>query len=318
LANKDGFNSGANITFQTDSVSISQLIMAPSGGLDSTIPSTHLISLLMTIQNDGNVVEYKGGKSGIDTECLVLPCHLLQILLIRTRLYIASSCDTDPVSKVYFPIYDSFDEGRKPVAIMLAWMKWANYFENVLAPTLRGIYVVIKGCDREYTYLVDGREVHLVGPGDLHDGQYNHLKQTTDFSNVGTIADGTEFGLPLNKDFCPISLDIYPSKTFEDTFSSSTPITMTMAVAIVFAFTAFMFVVYDRLVERRQNLVMRKAQQTTAIVASLFPENVRERLMEQAANKLDEKNFVSQNRRLKGYLNGSDADASGDTPIAGK
>ena len=88
---------------------------------------------------------------------------------------------------------------------------------------------------------------------------------------------------------------------------------MTTAVAIVFAFTAFMFVFYDRLVERRQNIVMRRAAQTDAIVTSLFPENVRDRLMEQYDN---EKNFVSQNRRLKGYLNGEDGNWNGDVPIA--
>jgi hypothetical protein len=158
--------------------------------------------------------------------------------------------------------------------------------------------------------------VEPVGRGDLHPGGYDHMKETIDFSDVESIADGTEFGLPLNKNFCPIKLDIYPSQAFEDAFSSNTPVIMTVAVAIVFAFTAFLFVVYDRLVERRQNLVMRKAAQTNAIVASLFPENVRDRLIEQAAAKIDEKNFVSQNRRLKGYLSGGDNETIGDTPIA--
>ena len=200
---------------------------------------------------------------------------------------------------------------------MLAWIQWAHYFENILSESLRGLYLVMNdSCGGEYTYIVNGAEVVPLGKGDLHPRDYADKKKTINFSDVETIADGTEFGLPLNKKFCPISLDIYPSQAFEDSFSTNTPVVMTVAVAIVFAFTAFMFVVYDRLVERRQKIVMRKAAQTNAIVTSLFPENVRDRLMEQAAAKMDEKNFVSQNRRLKGYLNGGEDAGMGDTPIA--
>lgn len=60
-----------------------------------------------------------------------------------------------------------------------------------------------------------------------------------------------KFGLPFNKEFCPISLDIYPSEEFKDVFMTQTPIIMCSAVALVFVFTAFMFLLYDRLVSHR-------------------------------------------------------------------
>jgi class 3 adenylate cyclase len=46
------------------------------------------------------------------------------------------------------------------------------------------------------------------------------------------------------------------------------------------------FFVYDNLVERRQSLILSKAEQSTAIVSSLFPTNVRDRLM-QTTNETD-------------------------------
>lgn len=62
LANKDGRNSGANITFHSDSVTISRLIMDSPGGMESTNPTTHLISLLLGIQQGSDEeVRYEGG-----------------------------------------------------------------------------------------------------------------------------------------------------------------------------------------------------------------------------------------------------------------
>ena len=42
---------------------------------------------------------------------------------------------------------------------------------------------------------------------------------------------------------------------------------------------------YDRIVERRQALVLKTAVKSAAIVSSLFPENVRDRLMDEATRQ---------------------------------
>ena len=105
--------------------------------------------------------------------------------------------------------------------------------------------------------------------GDLHDPEHNSMKTSSSFASVDSINDGTKYGLPFQKDFCLISIDIYSSKTFYDIYNTKTPIAMTVAVAFIFVFTALMFLFYDRLVERRQNLVMDKAMRTNAIVSSV-------------------------------------------------
>lgn len=78
-----------------------------------------------------------------------------------------------------------------------------------------------------------------------------------------------------------------------------------------------MFVLYDRLVERRQKLVLSTAKTSTAIVSSLFPETITKRLMEEGAKTASKKNFVSANNRLKSFLNdGKDEDIVDSQPIA--
>ena len=210
-------NSGANITFNTKAVTISQLIMAKPGNLDSIIPSTHLISLLKTIQkNDGSIWDYKGGTYARTHVCLTVYRFCIMTLSKKamfTFILLTLLQRTDPVSKVYYPVFNTFEDDRKTVAIMLAWIQWSFYFENVLSPALRGLYIVLKdSCGGDYTYIVNGHEVIPIGRGDLHATGYDELKHSIGFENVDSIADGTEFGVPFNKEFCPISIDIYPSK----------------------------------------------------------------------------------------------------------
>jgi hypothetical protein len=49
-------------------------------------------------------------------------------------------------------------------------------------------------------------------------------------------------------------------------------------ICAIFVFTSLIFIAYDCLVERRQKLVLTTAIKSDAIVDSLFPSNVKERL----------------------------------------
>lgn len=84
------------------------------------------------------------------------------------------------------------------------------------------------------------------------------------------IQDGTNTGMPFQHAPCPYQFHIYLTMELAMSHLSSAPTVMSASVAAVFFFTIFMFVVYDRLVERRQKVVLAKASQSTAIVSSLF------------------------------------------------
>ena len=118
-----------------------------------------------------------------------------------------------------------------------------------------------------------------------------------------------------------MTLKVYPSSTFHDGYRTNAPIIVTFAVAMVFVFTAIMFILYDRLVERRQHIVLNKAATSTAIVSSLFPKNVRDRLMqvENTEDTCDKTgDFMAPHHRLKSFLtNKSNGEKDfGQKPIA--
>lgn len=145
-------------------------------------------------------------------------------------------------------------------------------------------------------------------PGDLHDSTFDYMEVSADFTNNLNIADGTKSGLFLTQGKCSVKVRIYPSQKYEDTYTSSTPAIVTSAVALVFVFTVLMFLVYDRLVERRQRIVLSKAMTTSALVSSLFPSNVANKLLadkEKAASGA-KKNRENKKEDLHAFLTDGD------------
>jgi hypothetical protein len=118
----------------------------------------------------------------------------------------------DPFSSIYIPVFDSFDTDRKAVASMMAQVFWVRYFEKILPPTDNGITLVLKSCKSEFTMEIHGTSVQFVGEGDLHDRKFDSDMKKTDFQLVESIPDSTKEGLKLDKDLCPMGIEVYPTK----------------------------------------------------------------------------------------------------------
>jgi hypothetical protein len=131
----------------------------------------------------------------------------------------------------------------------------------------------------------------------------------TDVLESGRTADGTKTGLGFVDRNCRYSLSIYPSDAFASEFETPTPWILVSSVAGVLLFAIMMFFVYDHLVERRQSLVLRKAVQSTAIVSSLFPKTVRDRLMNGSSGPGagEAKNISAFQNRLRSRKQGSNS-----------
>jgi Adenylate and Guanylate cyclase catalytic domain len=66
-------------------------------------------------------------------------------------------------------------------------------------------------------------------------------------------------------------------------------------------FTSIVFLAYDAVIEKRQRKVMQSATRSSAIVSSLFPSKVRNRLYDESLPKANEKELSTQNR-LKNFM----------------
>ena len=92
-------------------------------------------------------------------------------------------------------------------------------------------------------------------------------------------APGTTFtGIPLDEDYCKWRVDNYPSTQMELAYHDNTPAIYAGIVAAIFIFTALLVLIYDWMVEKRQRHLEYEAKKSNAIVSSLFPDVVRNRL----------------------------------------
>jgi len=230
----------------------------------------------------------------------------------------ATKYEGDPFTLVYFPLFSDFSENSTAVGAMWALIHWALYFQNQLPNNARGLIVVLENsCNSTYTYRIDGSHVKPLGDGDLHDPDFESFVRTASFEDVFSIEDGTASGLEIDHNGCPFSIRVYPSKDFIDNYKTNTPVTVTLSVLSVFIFAVLMFFIYDRLVERRQHLLLQKAAQTHKIVASLFPKNIRNQLLMEGKENQKCGPQETASHRLESYLNeGNDNHVLHQAPMA--
>ena len=189
------------------------------------------------------------------------PVHL--DLLLNAILGPHTNYYVEPVSPLILPLRD---DSQNVVALLVAMQYWRHIVEHVLSPASQGVVAVIQNtCGQAFTYRVYGGNATYMGKGDLHDKEFDGMQKTTKLDNI-------------DADYCAYSLAVYPSAQLKQYYVTHSPTLKTITCIFIFLAAIGIFVTYDFLVEYRQKVVMEHAMQSTAIVSSLFPEAVRERL----------------------------------------
>jgi hypothetical protein len=173
--------------------------------------------------------------------------------------------------------------------------------------------VVDDSCGKAYTYDLHGLEGYVLGEGDLHDAKYDNVKVRASFaSGTGNVVN-EEF---LEQGHCHYVMDMYPSDEFFSSYVTHTPAIYAVAVTMIFIFTLAIFAIYDWNVSRRQAMVMNKAVKTQAIVSSLFPKSVQDRIIQEVEEEVANENNKRGTRKdqLKSFLReGNDSNDMGNT-----
>jgi Adenylate and Guanylate cyclase catalytic domain len=188
----------------------------------------------------------------------------------------------DKIDKVYVAGADDYNAAdHRIVGMMTASIYWRTLLRDALPPDSNGVQAVFKNkCTNSFTYQVNGPDVKYIGVGDHHDEQYDKLGTAVSFLDLGAFAirDSLYSGAHLYSEYCPFSLHLYPSDVMKSAFVTNHPLVFSLVAFFIFLFTSLLFVLYDRGVERRQRMVMTTAERSSAIVSSLFPSTVRDRL----------------------------------------
>ena len=205
----------------------------------------------------------------------------------------------DPVSDLYYPIFDFKNGVEQLVAMFKCFIYWRTYLEDIL-PYGNGplLCVLENSCGDVYSYKISGPQVDFLGEGDLHDTKFEDMGQQVDFSSF-QVANGiplSEQGeIPGN---CIYTLNVYPSIAMEDQYLTKDPLLYTIVLACVFLLTSLIFLAYDWMVRHQQRKLLAKAVQSGAIVSTLFPKAVRDKMYAEQ----QQQNGSAKSKKQKGAL----------------
>lgn len=179
-----------------------------------------------------------------------------------------------PHSYIIQPVLDGFDKTNSSlVGILIAVTTFENLLDKILPVGSSGIHCVISDtCGNVMSFNLVGTEAIFLGYEDLHDPAYNAYKHSTRIDTYDNSTNG----------MCLHTLDIYPSTAFEVAYQTNKPAVYTSVVVLAFIVTSILILVYDIMVTRRQEKTMVSAIRSGKLVASLFPSNVVDRVMEDA------------------------------------
>ncbi|KAL3918421.1 MAG: hypothetical protein SGILL_004243 [Bacillariaceae sp.] len=227
-----------------------------------------------------------------------------------------SSSPPPPYTLLINPIFETFKaETAAIVGVAVAVVNWQSYFSDVLEDEALGMLLDLEyscggdGDSSRYAFLTteDEGTVAFLGYNVTQDQGYNDMAQRkavtgeeaaegSDSSDDGrrrklqaSVQDSDDGDDGVDRDDHeddPTGCDYYVSTiatvTFVDNWQRADAVTYTLVVVSIFVFTALVFLLYDMLVQRRNNVVSSKAVRSTAIVASLFPKNVADQMMNEA------------------------------------
>ena len=159
----------------------------------------------------------------------------------------------EPISEITYPIVDQHDAVQvmdesynvtehNLVGIMSLGMYWRDNLKDILPPGSDGIVIVFENpCNPTFTYQIDGPMVTYLGRGDLHDTKYDELEQSSGLFELSSfsVRESKYSGFPVNQDYCPFFVRIFPSATMESTYVTNNPVLFTVGAILIFAFTAF-------------------------------------------------------------------------------
>jgi class 3 adenylate cyclase len=213
-----------------------------------------------------------------------------------------------PESLLLQPVFNDATSNApvEVVGAVVAVVSWDVFLSDLVRESNQGLICVLENsCGQSYTYRMDGTNAVFLGEGDLHDRDYNYLAYETEVAPFLTIDDETV-------GYCKYMLYIYPTEQMEDDHKNFLPAIFTTTIVLIFLAVSGGFVAYDILVRRKQREAMTTAARSNAIVSSLFPAEIRDRLFNgedqsDSGKKADTKSHMPimlepQKYRLKHYL----------------
>lgn len=180
-----------------------------------------------------------------------------------------------PHSFMFHPVHKTIeDPDSKVVAMLGGEVAWGAALIDVLPSNVVGIHAVIRNsCGQSFTYLLEGPDAIFVSDSDLHEDKYDPMSVFVDF------ALHSHPNFTMTPGHCQFSMSIYPTERFQAHYDTHTPEFFALVLAISFILVAIVFWRFDLSVALRNHRLLVTTARSNAIVSSLFPGKLRDRLI---------------------------------------
>ena len=188
----------------------------------------------------------------------------------------------EPVTNMYYPVFDTFGKDRTVVATFFTQIFWQTFFLGLLPEGADGIICVVENaCGDVFTYQVDGTSNTFLGLTDAHDRYYDNLEVVYDFASIrqSDKFSFSETAAPLNVEFCPYTMRVYPSNDLRSAYVTIAPVIYATSTAAFFILIGLILLSYDFVVQRRMKFIVQSEKEAEKIVSDFFPKIIRDRLL---------------------------------------
>ncbi|CAB9511692.1 Hybrid signal transduction histidine kinase K [Seminavis robusta] len=139
-----------------------------------------------------------------------------------------------PAAIIYNPVFAKNDPNTM-VAITGTTIHWEEVLTSVVPDYVDGLDCVVSTDTESYTFVIDNGQPRLVGKGDHHDPQYEHMGRSEVLNDFGTEASASK----------TFTLTVYPTNAMLDEFRTNSPTAIAMGFVGVILFCAALFFSYD-------------------------------------------------------------------------
>lgn len=173
-----------------------------------------------------------------------------------------------PSTLIFIPV---LSDGAVVGAISTVFT-WDLVLSQILPKYIQGLDCVLKctssslGINSIYTFTLSDGVATLKGKGDLHDNKYDSYATTT-FAQLNDENGNqpSQSQQLQNEGAVTYSITVYPTDEFANQYLTTLPVYAVVLVVAAVLLTAFLFLGYDFLVQRRENKVLTYVAKTKAI-----------------------------------------------------
>jgi len=199
----------------------------------------------------------------------------------------------DALALIYYPIFRTIDfSSGRIVGIFVATIQFGEIFSNnlpTIMPNQESLLCVMEnGCGDVVSYLVTGDTAQLMGSGDRHNRDFSGMGEHVTLEWLPDTVHGIHArknGVTSDKGFCPYTLSVYPHDNLYDSHITSQPIIFSISFAMAVFAVTMASLTHDYFVQRRMKRALKSAKENRAIVSSLFPENIRARMIQEEEDR---------------------------------